>query len=73
MNELGVLLIGCIVRCTLLAATGLVLGEVLRRRGPATGSLVSLTTLIVLLAVPIFGVSPLPRWWTRIGSRCLFC
>ena len=55
MNELGVLLIGCIVRCTLLAAAGLALGAILKRRGPATGSLVSLTTLVVLLAVPFLG------------------
>lgn len=64
MNELGMLLIGCIVRCTVLAAAGLALGALLWRRGPAAGSLVSLTTLTVLLVVPFVGMLPWPRWWT---------
>jgi beta-lactamase regulating signal transducer with metallopeptidase domain len=64
MNEIGMIVIGGVIRCTLLALVGLVLGMLLRRRGPAAGSLVSLTTLLLLLALPAVGLSPWPRWWT---------
>ncbi len=64
MNDVGLFLIGCIVRCTIMAVPGLTLGSVLSRRRPAAGAVVTLTTLVGLLAVPVLGLSPWPHWWT---------
>jgi hypothetical protein len=64
MNALGVLLIGAAVRCTAFALLGLLLYAVLRRKGPSAGSLVALTTLMILVAVSALSLCPWPRWWT---------
>src|SRR5262249_22412980 len=50
MNQLGLLLAGGAARATALAALGLALALGLRRRGPAAGALVALTTLSGLVA-----------------------
>jgi hypothetical protein len=64
MNSFGLLLLGCMIRGTALAAIGLLVGAVVARRSAAAGSLVSLKTLLVLFLVPIAVVSPWPHWWT---------
>ena len=67
MNDLGILLVGSIVRCTLVAALGVLLVVALRRQGPATGATIAATTLLVLIGVSGLAIAPWPRWWT-VGS-----
>ena len=67
MNELGTLLVGSIVRCTLVAALGVFLVVALRRRGPVIGATIAATTLVVLVGVSGLALAPWPRWWT-VGS-----
>ena len=64
MNDLGVLLLGGIARVTAFAALGVVLAIVLKRRGPAVGTLLTLTTLSGLVVVSILSIGPGPTLWT---------
>lgn len=64
MNGLGVLLVEAMVRVTALAAVGVMLALILRRRGPAVGVLVTMTTLLGLVAVSAASLSPWPRFWS---------
>lgn len=64
MNGLGVLLVEAMVRVTALAAVGVMLALILRRRGPAAGVLVTMTTLLGLVAVSAASLSPWPRFWS---------
>ena len=64
MNDLGVLLVEATARVTALAAVGVVLALILRRRGPAAGVLVTMTTLVGLVAVSASSLSPWPRFWS---------
>ncbi|WP_406693407.1 M56 family metallopeptidase [Singulisphaera sp. Ch08] len=64
MNNLGVLFVEASVRVTVLAAVGVALALILRRRGPATGVLVTMTTLLGLVAVSASSLTSWPRFWS---------
>ncbi|SIO13733.1 BlaR1 peptidase M56 [Singulisphaera sp. GP187] len=64
MNDLGGLLVEATARVTALAAVGVALVLLLRRRGPAAGVLVTMTTLLGLVAVSVSSLSPWPRFWS---------
>jgi beta-lactamase regulating signal transducer with metallopeptidase domain len=64
MNQIGLLLAGGAARATVLAALGLILALIVRRRDPAAGALVALTTLSGLVAVWALSLAPWPRSWT---------
>ena len=53
MNDLGVLFVGGVVRVTAFAAIGTFLAILLRRQGPAVGTLLKMTTLSGLVALSI--------------------
>ncbi len=62
MNEMGIALAWCAAQVTLmgLLAGGLYLAA--RRFGPAAGSLVVVTSLLVIVALSALAFSPWPRW-----------
>ena len=58
MNELGLMLVGCVARVTAFAALGALLYGAARRRGPAVGSSVALASLVGLVGVSALAASP---------------
>ncbi len=64
MNTVGLALVGLVFRSTVVAVLGVMCVALLRRRGPAAGSLAAFTSLLVLAGVAGLAVSPWPRWWT---------
>ena len=69
MNELGLALVGGVVRATALAALGMGVCLALRRRRATAGAAAALTTLLALVAVMLLAPSPWPRWWTVSPPR----
>ncbi len=63
MNSLGVGLVWSGVQVSLLVAAGSIVYLLLRRRGPAAGSLAALTLLIIAVGLPALALSPWPHWW----------
>ncbi len=66
MNELGIALVWCSLQVTVVALVAACLYVVARRFFPLTGSLVPLTSLLVVVALSAMALSPWPRWadWT---------
>jgi beta-lactamase regulating signal transducer with metallopeptidase domain len=64
MNGLGAVLVGAVARGTVVAALGVALAVAVRRRGPATVSLVAASSLMVLVVVSGLALVPGARWWT---------
>lgn len=63
MNELGVSLLWCAVQVTAVVVLGGLLCVAARRIGSAAGSVVALTTLVLVVALTLLAASPWPRWW----------
>ena len=63
MNSLGAGLVWSGVQVSLLIAAGSIVYLLLRRRGPAAGSLAALTLLIMAVGLPALALSPWPHWW----------
>ena len=63
MNNLGVIFAGGVFRVTVFATIGTVLAILLRRRGPAVGTLLKLTTLSGLVALSVFSIGQGPTFW----------
>ncbi len=64
MNALGLMLLGSIVHATGFAVLGILVYLALRRWGPAAGSLVAGSSLLIMVLVSMAVLSPWPRWWT---------
>ncbi|MBI3466519.1 MAG: DUF1559 domain-containing protein [Planctomycetes bacterium] len=64
MNEIGITLIGCALRLTLIVSFGLSLCALLRRLGPQAGAVIALASLLVGVAVSFLGFVAWPHWWT---------
>ena len=64
MNALGLILLGSIVHATGFAVLGILVYLVLRRRGPAAGSLAAGASLLIMVLVSVVVLGPWPRWWT---------
>jgi beta-lactamase regulating signal transducer with metallopeptidase domain len=64
MNAWGTAIMWGMLQVTLLAAFGVVLYAVARRRGPAAGALASVGTLLTVLAITVLAVAPLPSNWS---------
>jgi hypothetical protein len=62
MNAIGLMLLGSIVHATGFAVLGMLVYLVLRRRGPAAGSLAAGSSLLIMVLVSVVVLSPWPRW-----------
>ncbi|HEV2972042.1 MAG TPA: M56 family metallopeptidase [Pirellulales bacterium] len=67
MNALGTGLVWCGVQVSLLVLAGGVVYAVMRRRGPAVGSLAALALLVIAMGLPVLALSPWPSWWRLSG------
>ncbi|HKD38491.1 MAG TPA: hypothetical protein VKB78_16875, partial [Pirellulales bacterium] len=63
MNSLGAAIVWSGVQVSLLVVAVGIAYLLLRRRGPATGSLAALTLLIIAVGLPALALSPWPHWW----------
>lgn len=62
MNEVGIALVWCAAQVTLIGVLAAVVYAVARRIGPAAGSLVVITSLLVIVALSALAFSPWPHW-----------
>ena len=63
MNSLGAGLVWSGVQVSLLVLAGGLVYALLRRRGPAAGSVVTLALLVIAIGLPILSLAPWPNWW----------
>jgi beta-lactamase regulating signal transducer with metallopeptidase domain len=63
MNSLGAALVWGVAQVTLFALAGALVYALARRRGPASGALAALGTLMGVIAISALVASPWPRWW----------
>jgi prepilin-type processing-associated H-X9-DG protein len=70
LNEIGLNVIGVLVRGTVFATLGLAICAMLRRRGPSASAFVALATLVGMAGVSALGALPWPHWWNlEAGDR----
>lgn len=62
MNELGIALFWCAVQVTLLGFVAGVCYLVGRKLSPSTGTLITLTSLMMVIALSVLTFSPWPQW-----------
>ena len=62
MNEIGTALVWCAVQITLIGLVAAGFYVVARRIGPAAGSLVAITSLLVIVGLSALAFSPWPHW-----------
>ncbi|MCH7988260.1 MAG: DUF1559 domain-containing protein, partial [Planctomycetes bacterium] len=62
MNEFGIALLWCAVQVTALSLAAGICYLVARRFSPTAGSLVTLTSLMVVIALSVLAFSPWPQW-----------
>ncbi|MCH7686119.1 MAG: DUF1559 domain-containing protein [Planctomycetes bacterium] len=62
MNEFGIALLWCAVQVTALSLAAGICYLVARRFSPSAGSLVTLTSLMVVIALSVLAFSPWPQW-----------
>jgi prepilin-type processing-associated H-X9-DG protein len=63
LNEIGLNVIGVLMRGTVFATLGLAICALLRRRGPSASAFVALATLVGMAGVSALGATPWPHWW----------
>lgn len=64
MNALGLALVLCAARTTILTATGTIVYLLCRRSSPTTRARVALASLITLSGLFVLELTPWPRWWS---------
>ena len=62
MNEFGIALLWCAVQVTALSLAAGICYLVARRFSASAGSLVTLTSLVVVIALSLLAFSPWPQW-----------
>ncbi|MHC4178482.1 MAG: M56 family metallopeptidase, partial [Planctomycetota bacterium] len=68
MNEVGIALVWCAVQVTLIGLLAAAIYTVARRIGPAAGSLVVITSLLVIVALSALALSPWPHWPVALSA-----
>ena len=68
MNELGIALLWCALQVTVVGLMTVVLYTVMRRLAPSSGSLVTLTSLMLVVALSAMAFSPWPRWTLKSAT-----
>ena len=69
MNQLGLTLVWCVIQVTIVSAVSGLVYLFVRRRGPAVGSVVVVSSLGVILALTLLAFSPWPNWTSFLTSE----
>ncbi len=67
MSEMGMLLAAGAIQSSVFAIAGIAAYLMIRRWGPAAGSLAACAGLVVMAIVAAVAMGPWPRWWTIGG------